>query len=687
VDRIKNMIDQLSELSDDQIVELQSEIISEFETVETEEPTPQTVEAMTSLADMLDSVKSEVKRREVLAVELETQAADATARVHGEESVEEVSVDESAEAEAAVESEAATEQPKENNMDQDQDMPVAPEEPTVAPVEETTAPAETAPAESAVEVEVEAETPEEEKKKEDEKEEEPVMASAEESEIDASTSVDEVLELSTEEPEVTEEAPAAEEAPVVEAELAVEETVELSVEDSTETPDVLEAQEEIVEATTVTADAFDAQDVTPEVPADRRPAMVAAATVAITAGADIPGMTAGSPLENMNDVADAFAKRLHGLRRVNGGDGEQHIVASFSTQYPESMQLGTDAEANMAKINELVNPAAIVASGGYQAPFSTRYEVFGVGSNARPVRDALPSFQADRGGIRFIQPPVLSSYGSAVGVWTTALDTAYASGTSVSSATKDNLVVAAATETTAAADAVTLQLQFGNLATRAYPELIARHNELGLIQHAREAELNILSGISGGSTAATSTSVLGLAADFLLQIGRAAAMYRARHRMDDNAVLRVIAPVWVKTAIQADYALQMPGDGATSISDGDIEALLRARNVNVTWHMDDANAYGSQGANALNEFYDTFVWYIFAEGTFLFLDGGTLDIGIIRDSTLVGTNDYKMFVETFEGVAKVGVESIKVTSTIAINGARAALRDTLGATTATTIEF
>jgi len=89
----------------------------------------------------------------------------------------------------------------------------------------------------------------------------------------------------------------------------------------------------------------------------------------------------------------------------------------------------------------------------------------------------------------------------------------------------------------------------------------------------------------------------------------------------------------------------------------------------------------------MNEFKDTFVWYLFAEGTFLFLDGGTLDLGIIRDSTLVGTNDYKMFVETFEGIAKVGVESVQVTSTIQINGARAALRDTLGATTATTVEF
>jgi hypothetical protein len=46
-----------------------------------------------------------------------------------------------------------------------------------------------------------------------------------------------------------------------------------------------------------------------------------------------------------------------------------------------------------------------------------------------------------------------------------------------------------------------------------------------------------------------------------------------------------------------------------------------------------------------------------------------------------------MFVETFEGVAKVGVESLKVTSTISVNGAAAALRDTLGGVTAAVIEY
>jgi hypothetical protein len=71
----------------------------------------------------------------------------------------------------------------------------------------------------------------------------------------------------------------------------------------------------------------------------------------------------------------------------------------------------------------------------------------------------------------------------------------------------------------------------------------------------------------------------------------------------------------------------------------------------------------------------------------LFLDGGTLDLGIIRDSTLVGTNDYKMFVETFEGIAMVGVEALAVTSAINVNGAAAALRDTLGGVASSTIEL
>jgi hypothetical protein len=45
-----------------------------------------------------------------------------------------------------------------------------------------------------------------------------------------------------------------------------------------------------------------------------------------------------------------------------------------------------------------------------------------------------------------------------------------------------------------------------------------------------------------------------------------------------------------------------------------------------------------------------------------------------------------MFIETFEGIAFVGVESLKITTNISVNGVAAALRDTTGGATAAAIE-
>ena len=669
------MIDQLSELSEDQLVELQTAIVNEFETVEKEDPTPQTVDAMTSLADMLDTVRGEIKGRAAAAEELAARAAEAAMRVKGEEDApaEETPEGEMPAEEAPAETEEApAEEAKETPEDEKKEMPMA----ASTSVEEaselstTVEPTETIEATEPV---AELSAPEEVATIEAE----PVAeaAVAEEVVTEVASEATPQAELSTEptEPAVEE---VVEEAPAEEAVVAAAE--EVATEQLTEAPIAQEDQEAPVTA------AVNEPDAVIEAPADRRPvAQASVASVAITAGADIPGYTAGSAITDMSEVAQAMSKRLHTLRRVNGGDGEQHIVASITTSFPEERTLTQDAESNWNKIQNVVGPEALVASGGHQAPFEVKYDIFGIGSAVRPLRDALPRFQADRGGIRYIVPPVLSDYPSAVGVWTAANDSAE----TPSPSAKLSLSVTAATETTVATDAVTLQLQFGNLLTRAYPELIARHNELGLIQHAREAEQQILTRLTAASTAVTTTSLIGMGRDYLVQLGRAAAAYRARHRLESDAPLRVIAPAWIKDAMAADLTLSAPGDSTMSAY-GEIDAYIASRGINMTWHLDDSNMTGAQsGSAALNEFYDSFTWYIFAEGTFLFLDGGTLDLGIIRDSTLVGTNDYKMFVETFEGVAKVGVESLKVVSTINVNGVAAALRDTTGGATAAAIEY
>ena len=697
-------MDQLAELGDDQVVELQSSILKQFELVEKEDPTPQTVDAMTSLADMLDGVRNEVKRREAAAIELAQRATEAASRVYGQEGEKEEENMEAKTEEAPMAEEAPVAPVTEEAPAEE-----APVSDTPAPMEEEKKMEEAAEMPVAPEKETPSDMEEDEKKKEEETMTEASTEAGKNTEFSTESQietpapvavVEEPVVAAAEEsvaPAATEEAPTAEvasaEAPVAEA---VAETVvdaPVSAEASVETVEGAEAsiQETSTQASEptmvqenmeapVTA-AANADNLNIEVPADRRPtSRTSAAPVAITAGADIPGYTAGSPLDNMNVVAEAMAKRLHGLRRVNGGDGEQHIVASVTTSFPEDRTLTQDAESNWAKINAVTSPEALVASGGHAAPFETKYDIFGLGTTARPVRDALPRFQADRGGIRFVTPPVLSSYGNAVGVWTNAVDTN--PGTDV----KASLTVSAAAEQTVATDAVTLQLQFGNLMTRAYPELIARHNELGLIQHAREAEQNLLSKISSASTAVTTTSLIGFGRDFLVQLGRAAAAYRSRHRLEADAPLRAIIPAWVKDAMAADLALAMPGDGTLNAY-AEIDGYVASRGVALSASLDQ-NVFGSQSASAaLNEFADSFTWYLFAEGSFLFLDGGTLDLGIIRDSTLVGTNDYKMFVETFEGIAFIGVEALVITSTISINGVAAALRDTTGGATAAAIEY
>ncbi len=714
-DQIKTQLDTITELSDDQLAELQADIISQFDMVEGEDPTPETVDAMTSLADSLDIVRGELTNRETMAAELAQRAAEATARVKGE-----VAADEGEE------------------MAMTEDQPVEEETPAeeAAPVEETpeeAAPAEETPAESEETPAIEAEeTPEEEKKEEDEDTEKAMSASLEtetvsdsveaveapveaeaavvetaaeadvvveasaevseaaelsaddEATAEAVTETVEVSEASTDQVEGSELSTATEEATELSAEVTaeavaeVETAAELSSEENIETSTALVEEQNQEQAVTAAAEQpFEA-------PADRQPVVQeTVAPVAITAGADIPGYTAGSPISSMSEVASAMEKRLHSLRRVNGGDGEQHIVASFSTQYAEDRFLGTDAEANAAKIDSAFAQTAVVASGGHAAPVETKYDIFGLGSTtARPVRDALPKFQADRGGIRFVTPPSFASgdYADAVGVWTAAVDA------DPQGATKSSLTVSAAAENTALTDAVTLQLQFGNLMTRAYPELIARHNELALVQHAREAEVNLLTKIGAASTAVTSGTLIGFGRDFLVSVRKAAVAYRSRHRIANTTQLKAIVPDWIIDAMASDLAIAMPGDNTIAVGRAEIEGYLANSNVTLV-ASPDLNYFGAQGAAALLEFPDSFVWYLFAEGTFLFLDGGTLDLGIIRDSSLVGTNDYKMFVETFEGVAKVGIESLKITQTVNINGVAAALRDTTGGATAAAIEL
>jgi hypothetical protein len=649
VDSIRENLDRLSDLSPEELSALQEKIVAEFGTLSDsvgDNPTHETVDAMNELADANDVVVGEQERRTAEAAELATRAEEAVARMSAgdaESGAEDVPVDESGEELAAEGSKT--------------------EEDSEIPDEEK---AEPAPAEGSDEEEAE-ETPDEEdaEKKKDLKPFSADVETVSETTIEAPAEAEaSVAEAPEAEAAVVEEAP--------EAESATETPLETVAEFATEDSNTESSEEPVTASTTPEELAFEA-------PAELRPAPKAAkAPIVITAGADLPGITAGSEFSSISDVAQALLSRKHGMGRTSGGDGEQHTVATFSTTFPDTRMLrSNDVEGNRSKINAVVSPEAVVAAGGLTAPVETSYDIFELGeTSVRPVRDALAVFGADRGGLRFMTPPLLTDLDGAVSVWTMQ-DDIDASTPEGPNPVKPCLRVAAGVEVTVYTDAIPLCLTFGNLGARAYPELVERHTQLGMVQHARFAETRLLTRIGALSTQVTAGAELGAARDIFVQIEQAASAYRSRYRLDPNAPLRVIFPEWFKNALRADLTKQLPGDGRDgtfNLGEAEINKWFSTRNINVSWHLDGETGqiFGSQADGALLGFPTDVIWYLFSEGTFVFLDGGTLDLGLVRDSTLNGTNDYKIFLETFEGVAKVGVESLRVKSTLKIKGASSA---------------
>lgn len=612
MDRIQELMGRIEELSDAEIAELEGLILTEFDAAEASEQSLESVERMVTLADALDTVRQQVTLRNEQAEALAEKAKDAAMRVRAPEA-----------AEAAA-------------MKDDEPEP-----------------------EEMVEVDVEMEEPESPEDEEvmgkmtdeDKEDDEEYLASKSADEAELSTDSAPESELSSDSEPESESEPETQ----IETQLSAQEKAD----DTTPQEDAVTASVENGSGTVVTPPA----DTTP-IPTKNESAL----GLTITAGADIPNYGAGSVLSDMSAVADAFAQRLHVLRNVQGGSGQQHVVATLAFDYPESRALRSNDSGNIAKINNVIAPAALTASAGVCAPLETIYDVPVCGDTDRPVRDALARFSADRGGVRVYGTPTLSG---GVGVWDPSSPTTK-SCDDADCPTPEEILL----------NAVYACVKFSNFTNRFFPEVVQANNDLALINHARVADLALLGQIVAASTSVTPTSKtdLGVTRQVLRTLSNAAAYLRRTHRLTNNAPLRAIFPSWLQDAMRADLATQMPGDGleALAISDAQINSYLRNIGVNATWSLDSWDNTGAALAPTGTEGYEADVSFaLFPEGTFLFLDGGTLDLGVVRDETMLSANEYATFVETFENVAKVGCESLWIDSLpVCVSGAAAALVDT-----------
>jgi hypothetical protein len=478
----------------------------------------------------------------------------------------------------------------------------------------------------------------------------------------AETQFDDELKKITEAAGVEEAAEVVEE---VKEEVAAEvETVAAEAAVVAEAEAITEAAPEVVPEL-ITASTLPAAKAPLPVPTpEQTPVVETQPGISLVAAAGIPGLGESAILDRMGLAEAMVTKRNQGTSMPEGYQ-EKVLIASSAwlDLYPDERYLRGDHK-DTQKIQDVVSPEALVASGGLCAPVTNYYELMTVAVADRPVRDSLPSFAAVRGGLKFAAPPTIASV-TGVGIKTAAQDAL--GGTF---ATKTCQVVACPSFSEKDLSMIYHCIQFGNLNSRAFPEQVAQFNELVLAAHARLAEQALLDGIAAASTAVTSTAIYGAYSTLVNDYLFAAAGLRSRQRMAVNAKIRVLAPEWVGDLIAADLTNRAFSDFQWTRTN--VAELLAKQDLVVSWYMDTATGagqvFGTQSAGVLLRFPTTVKSYIFPEGSFLFLDGGTLDLGIVRDSTLNSTNDFQIFGETFENIAFVGPESLALTSTVCPDG-------------------
>jgi hypothetical protein len=169
-----------------------------------------------------------------------------------------------------------------------------------------------------------------------------------------------------------------------------------------------------------------------------------------------------------------------------------------------------------------------------------------------------------------------------------------------------------------------------------------------------------------GSVAKTIPASFSAASSLINAISLEAAGYRDKYRMCDGAMLEAVFPLWVRDAIRVDIARQddtLSGDGHLP-TNADIDGWFNAAGISAQFVNDWQALTGAE-----LDWPATVKFLMYAPGTWVMFDGGTLDLGVVRDSILNATNDFTAaFTEDFWCIGMKGYESRVVTVPICPSG-------------------
>jgi len=494
-------------------------------------------------------------------------------------------------------------------------------------------------------------------------------------------------EVSVDDEVETEETPAedsTEEETEVEAEAEAEvvEEVETPSEDSTKA----EASEETIASSEETADDNEVTDLSDTVQENKEPEVenptaddlagetegavapeAPGVTTTVRVMPGVPGFAADAEVTDKLDLARALAAKWETVS--SSGTGERFAVVKVKAEYPDFAQLDTG-------FNSSLYDEAIVAA---CAPLQPYYGVGVFSSEARPVFDSLPKFQAPRGGVTVYPSPRFSNSslvpsGKGFGQWTQADDN------NVSGAKNDCYELVCDSPVEYKVYGVYRCMNVRNMDAITFPELVSAHvNQLGA-RFARYADKLILDAMISSSNAVVHASATyGATRTILSRFDQIAGYYRENERFTDGVLLEVWLPRWIRNALREDIIRVHNDSGIPEIAmDEMIASMFMDIGLIPHFTYDNPTIAGNlstvgAGPAVVPGWPDT-AWYVMsAVGNLALLDLGTIDIGVnpngtYRDTALNKKNQFQMFMESFEGLVNLGAPIWRGEITVIPNG-------------------
>lgn len=419
-------------------------------------------------------------------------------------------------------------------------------------------------------------------------------------------------------------------AKAIEMDLPAVDAVEVEVEADVENVPVLVASAPVAPRAPLAARAARAARSTPDVPE------AAPQGAIITAAADISGFAAGSTVQTLDDVVKMASSRFKGMPRGRVGSSlNKYGVASIQKPVDHAFDItpGADAFGIMMKAADetRLEGGSLVAAGGWCAPSETMYGLTAF-ETVSGILD-LPTVNVNRGGFSFTKGPDFGAdiFGNADFGFTQTEAQAEA-GT-----VKPFLDVECPPFEEIRLDAIGFGLKAGILTNHAWPELIRRYVEGGLVAHQHRVNSYKIQKVLGYLGAASNFAELGsFSGDVLSAVEIGVTSLRYKYRLGENATVEGFMPVWGKAALRADLATRN-GVEMTNVTDQQLDAHFATRGVRMQYVYDWVGQDMTGNELTLPS---SLEFALYPAGTFVQGGDNIIQLDAIYDSTNIATNSY-----------------------------------------------